>query len=62
MARESGRLDEALALLERCLERRPDDVDVWRARLKVGAPWAVLTMSAAAWLISRLAFFRKPSG
>lgn len=30
---QSGRFDDAGKLLERCLERRPDDPDVWRASL-----------------------------
>ena len=34
LAMQSGRSDEAYALLERCRLRRPDDPDVWRARLK----------------------------
>jgi tetratricopeptide (TPR) repeat protein len=33
LAMQTGRFDEASSLLKRCLERRPDDPEVWRARL-----------------------------
>ena len=35
LAMQAGRFDEAASLLDRCCERRPDDPDVWRARLNL---------------------------
>ncbi len=35
VAMQTGALDHAASLLERCLERRPDDPAVWRARLNL---------------------------
>ena len=35
VAMQTGEFDQAASLLERCLERRPDDPDIWRARLSL---------------------------
>jgi tetratricopeptide (TPR) repeat protein len=43
LALSEGSLDEAARLLELCLRRRPDDVPVWKARLR----WAMATKRIA---------------